>query len=125
MKPFNYEEAKKDLSKIVTRDRRHFEVLDIHLLNADLLYPLIVAYRNKVGSIAVHKFTRDGKSWDSAEADIDLFLAEDKKLIDWGELPEDTLVETTVGLRYFNCAFEDAHANRVYLFLRGHQRNSR
>lgn len=121
MKPFNYEEAKKDLSKIVTRDQRHFEVLDIYLLRADIPYPLVVAYRDGEDYVGTFEFTTDGKysAGEKDESDLDLFLKEDKKLIDWSELPDDTLIETTEGLRYFNCAMEDAHAKRVYAYMGG------
>lgn len=117
MKPFNYEEAKKDLSKIVTRDQRHFEVLDIHLLRADIPYPLIVAYRDEEERVGTHVFTKDGKFTAGAEeeSELDLFLKEDKGLIDWTKLPEDTLVETTEGLRYFQSSMEN-HQARVFVY---------
>lgn len=102
-KPFNYEEAKKDLSKVAMM--KGWEIVEMHLFSTPRPYPLHVLVKDERGMIFDANYTLEGKA--AGGSAWDLYLLASPKTIDWSKLPRDTLVETTEGLRYFQCSSED------------------
>lgn len=102
-KPFNYEEAIKDLSKVAIM--KGWEVVEMHLFSTPMPYPLHVLVKDERGEIFDAKYTPEGEACGGSA--WDLYLLESPKTIDWSKLPEDTLVETTEGLRYLRSSSED------------------
>lgn len=86
-KPFNYEEAIKDISKVRTRDGR--SVTELHKFNALVKYP--VQYVLQDNNNEAYSCTLNGVfdlMW--SYTNYDLFLIDDSKIVI--QIPEDTSI---------------------------------
>lgn len=114
-KPFNYQLAIKDLSKVAMM--KGWEVVEMHLFTTPMPYPLHVLLKDERGNIHDASYTPEGKA--AGGSAWDLYLLESPKTIDWSKLPRDTLVETTERvLRYLRSSSED-YPFRVFVYNHG------
>lgn len=97
LKPFNYEEAIKDISNVITRSGK--AVQEIYLMQTITdASPLLASIEGNIKFLS-----KEGRFIDDINnSDYDLFIIENPKCIKWRELPEDTLIKIpeTSELRY-------------------------